>query len=400
MTKLAAVLVLLALGLAACGGSDDINQSAPPEPAAAGDTAAAAADPAAESDGAAEPEPAAEPDPAPEAGADPAPAGDTPSGKPIQITPDFEDELRVDLRGWTTDFTRHTVPLSEFSGGGPPRDGIAPIDEPRLDTVDEANEYLEAREPVVEVVINGEARAYPLRVLVWHEIANDELGGTPVSVTFCPLCYTAIAFDRNFKGQVLDFGTTGNLRFSDLVMWDRQTETWWQQFSGEGVIGQHAGELLTQVPATISAWEDFAANHPDGTVLSQDTGFDRPYGQQPYVGYDSIDSPPFFPVANLDDDRLPPKERVALIDRAGDTVVVPFSALETAGTIPVEVAGEMLTVEWVGGVRSSLNGQTIGDSEERGAARVTNAAGELVTFDTPFWFAVAAFRPDARVVAQ
>lgn len=398
MTKLAAVLVLLALGLAACGGSDDNSQSSPPEPAATGDTATAASDPASGPDGAAAPEPAAEPEPGSDAGTEPVPAADTPSGKPIQITPDFESQLRVNLSGWTTDFTRHTVPLDEFSGGGPPRDGIAPIDEPTIDTVEQASEYLEAREPVVEVVIDGQARAYPLRVLVWHEIANDVLAETPVSVTFCPLCYTAIAFDRRFQGEVLDFGTTGNLRNSDLVMWDRQTETWWQQFSGEGVIGEHAGELLTQIPATIAAWEDFAARHPDGTVLSQNTGFDRAYGQQPYVGYDSIDQPPFFPVSNLDDDRLPPKERVALIDRPGDTVVVPFSALEAAGTIAVDVAGEMLSVEWVGGVRSSLNSQLIGDSEERGSARVTNAAGELVTFDTPFWFAVAAFRPDARVV--
>ncbi|MGI9659068.1 MAG: DUF3179 domain-containing (seleno)protein, partial [Gaiellaceae bacterium] len=391
MTKLAALLVLLALGLAACGGSDDNGPSALPEPTAPSEPAAVP-DPA--------PEPPATADPGSTGAPESAPPTDTPSGKPIQITPDFEDELRVDTGGWTTDFTRHTVPLNEFLGGGPPRDGIAPIDEPTFDSVEEAGEYLEAREPVVEVVIDGEARAYPLRVLVWHEIANDVLAGTPVSVTFCPLCYTAIAFDRRFNGQVLDFGTTGNLRNSDLVMWDRQTETWWQQFSGEGVVGLHAGELLTQIPAAIAAWEDFAARHPDGTVLSQDTGFDRPYGQQPYVGYDSIDQPPFFPVANADDDRLPPKERVALIDRGDDTVVVPFGALEAAGTISVDVAGEMLTVEWIGGVRSSLNGQSIGDSEERGSARVTDAAGELVTFDTPFWFAVAAFRPDARVVDQ
>ena len=400
MTKLAAILVLLALGLAACGGSDDNSQPTPAEPASSAEPAAPPepeAEPAGDPEGTA-PTDSSSTEPLPDATAEPVPAADTPSGKPIQITTNPEDELRVSTSGWTTDFTRHTVPLEEFMGGGPPRDGIPPIDEPALDTVAEAGEYLEAREPVIEVELEGEARAYPLRVLVWHEIANDTIGDTPISVTFCPLCYTAIVFDRRFKGTVLDFGTSGNLRNSDLVMWDRQTETWWQQFSGEGVIGEHAGELLTQIPATIAAWEDFAARHPDGTVLSQDTGLDRPYGQQPYVGYDSIDQPPFFPVANLDDDRLAPKERVALIDRPGDTVVVPFGALEAAGTIEVDVAGELLTVEWVGGVRSSLNGPSIGESEERGSARVTNTAGELVTFDTPFWFAVAAFRPDARVV--
>ena len=333
MTKLAAILMLLALGAAACGGSDDNSQPEPAGTAAVGEPTPPESEPAADPEATADSEPVADPDAAPSAAAEPAPGADTPSGKPIQVTPNFEDELRVNTSGWTTDFTRHTVPLNEFMGGGPPRDGIPPIDEPTFDTVAEAGEYLEPREPVIEVELNGEARAYPLRVLVWHEIANDTIGDTPISVTFCPLCYTAIVFDRRFKGEVLDFGTSGNLRNSDLVMWDRQTETWWQQFSGEGVIGLHAGELLTQIPATIAAWEDFAARHPDGTVLSSNTGFDRPYGQQPYVGYDTIDQPPFFPVANIDDDRLPPKERVALIDRPGDTVVVSFGALEAAGTI-------------------------------------------------------------------
>jgi hypothetical protein len=135
-------------------------------------------------------------------------------------------------------------------------------------------------------------------------------------------------------------------------------------------------------------------------VLSQDTGFSRPYGSNPYVGYDSIDQPPFFPVENLDDDRLPPKERVVLLDRSGETLVVPIAMLEAAGTLDVEVAGETLTVEWVPGVRSALNSRSIADAQERGSARVTNAAGELVAFDTPFWFAVAAFRPDVHIFGQ
>ncbi len=410
-TATLALLALVALVLAACGGDD----SAGPTPAA---TEPAASEPEAEPGGGstgdseqadgpaspAEPEPAAK-EPAPSEGSadgsgGPTSAGTTPSGKELLISPDGADQLRVNTSGWETDFTRHTVPLDEFMGGGPPRDGIPPIDEPTFDTVAQAGEYLAPSEPVVEVVAGGEVRGYPLRVLIWHEIVNDTIGEVPVSVTFCPLCYTAIAFDRRFGDQVLDFGTTGNLRNSDLVMWDRQTETWWQQFSGEGVIGQHAGELLTHVPAAIAAFEDFAARNPDAMVLSQDTGVNRPYGENPYVGYDTIDQRPFFPVENLDDDRLPPKQRVVLIDRAGDTVAVPFDALESAGTIAVDVAGEALTVEFVAGVRSALNYPNIKDSEKRGAARVTDVTGELVPFDTPFWFAVAAFRPDARIVTS
>jgi hypothetical protein len=369
--------VLLALGLAACGGGDS------------------AAEPAEPSAPRSEPEPAAElePEPAEVAAA-------TPSGKTIVVTPSYEDELRVSTSQWSTDFTRHTVPLGDILGGGPGKEGIPAIDDPSFVSVDEADALLEPSEPVIEVVLDGVARAYPLRVLIWHEIVNDVLGQTPVTVTFCPLCNAAIAFDRRHGDRVLDFGTTGNLRNSDLVMYDRQTETWWQQFGGEGIVGELAGEQLTQVPAAIVAWQDFAKRHPDGSVLSQDTGFSRPYGANPYVGYDTIDQPPFFPVENLDDDRLPPKERVVLLDRPGETIVVPFSTLELAGAIEVEVAGEPLTVEWVTGVRSALNDQSIVDAEDRGSARVTNAAGELVAFDTPFWFSVAAFRPNAEIVGS
>jgi hypothetical protein len=294
-------------------------------------------------------------------------------GREIIITPDFEDELNVSSSGWATDFFRHTVQLDEFLSGGPGKDGIPAIDEPTFVSVQDAEAELEGREPMVAVEVDGIVRGYPIRVLIWHEIVNDTIGDVPVSVTFCPLCNTAIAFDR-------------------------QTETWWQQFGGEGIIGELAGELLTQVPAAVVAWEDFAAKNPTAEVLSQNTGFSRPYGRNPYVGYDSIDQPPFFPVENLDDNRLPPKERVVLLDRPSGTVAVAFSALAAAGTIEVEVDGELLTVEFVPGVSTALGSESIPDGEDRGSARVTDENGSLVAFDTPFWFAVAAFRPDATII--
>ncbi len=134
------------------------------------------------------------------------------------------------LEGWErTDFARHSVPFDEFLSGGPPKDGIPALDAPRFAAA-AATTYLEPREPVIELTVGGETRAYPLQILIWHEIVNDELGGVPVAVTFCPLCNTAIAFDRRVEGRTLDFGTTGKLRHSDLVMYDRQTESWWQQF--------------------------------------------------------------------------------------------------------------------------------------------------------------------------
>jgi hypothetical protein len=305
----------------------------------------------------------------------------------------------VPTTGWATDFTRHTVSLSEIASGGPAKDGIPPVDAPVLTTVSEAAEWIEAREPVVELVVNGQARAYPLQILVWHEIVNDELAGVPVAVTFCPLCYTAVVFDRRLDGKTYDFGTTGNLRHSDLVMYDRQTETWWQQFAGEGIVGELAGRRLTTLPARIVSFGDFAARHPDAEVLSRDTGFDRPYGENPYVGYDEVGSPPWFPAASEDDDRLQPKQRVVYVEAGDDAVAVPFPALERAGTIGLEVGGTALEIRWVAGVRSALDEAELAASAERGSADVRDAVtGEPVAFDTPFWFAVAAFRPDVRIV--
>ena len=146
-----------------------------------------------------------------------------------------------------TDFTQHTVLFEEIESGGPPKDGIPAIDRPRFVSQKEAARWLDAREPVIVFEHRGEARAYPLQILMFHEIVNDTVGSTPVAVTFCPLCNASIVFDRRLDGAVLDFGTTGKLRKSDLVMYDRQTESWWQQFTGKGIVDRE----------TRSAWDIF-----------------------------------------------------------------------------------------------------------------------------------------------
>ena len=160
-------------------------------------------------------------------------------------------------------------------------------------SIAEADSWLEAQEPVILFENAGDARAYPLQILTWHEIVNDEVGGLPVSVTFCPLCNSGIVFDRRLEGVVYDFGTSGNLRNSDLIMWDRQTESWWQQLTGKAIVGELTGQMLIFLPSIIISWEDFKTNKPEGKVLSQDTGFRRDYGRNPYVGYDRVDNPPF-----------------------------------------------------------------------------------------------------------
>jgi hypothetical protein len=196
---------------------------------------------------------------------------------------------------------------------------------------------------------------------------------------------------------VLDFGTTGKLRHSDLVMYDRQTESWWQQFGGRALVGEYAGTELERFPARIVAWREFAREHPEGRVLSRETGHERPYGSNPYEGYDDVGSPPIAPVPNADDNRLPLKERVVFIERGDDAVVVPYSVLERRRVVRVVVAGERLLVRFRPGLASPLDLATIAEGREVGAAEVLRD-GRLVEFEEPFWFVVAAFRPEARIM--
>jgi hypothetical protein len=304
--------------------------------------------------------------------------------------------LSVSADEWRTDFTRHTVPLDEFLAGGPGKDGIPAIDDPRFTSARQVD-FLDRKEPVIELVLRGQARAYPLQILIWHEIVNDEVAGVPVAVTFCPLCNTSLVFDRRVDGRTLDFGTTGNLRNSDLVMYDRQTESWWQQFGGAALLGRYAGTRLQVLPSRIVAWEQFRREHPRGLVLSRETGHSRPYGENPYEGYDEVQSGPIFPTEGDGGDRLPQKERVVFIERGGDAVAVPFSTLAERRVVRVELGGHRFVIRWRPGVASALDKPLISQGRDVGTAEVREN-GRLVEFDQPFWFAVAAFRPSVRII--
>jgi hypothetical protein len=285
--------------------------------------------------------------------------------------------------GWKTDFTKHSVPLDEISSGGPPRDGIPPIDQPTYVSIAEAGAWLDPLEPVVTVVVNGAARAYPIQILIWHEIVNDMLGEEPVLVTFCPLCNTAIAFDRRLEpgGLVYDFGTTGNLRFSDLVMWDRQTESWWQQLTGEAIVGELTGAALTPIPAQILGWSAFTEAYPTGDVLSRDTGFDRSYGSNPYVGYDDINSSPFLFDGEADD-RMPPMEYVVGVSLEGDATAFRAIELVTGTVVNETIGGTPVVVFGVPGARAATDASIISDSRDVGQVGVfaRTLDGTVLTF--------------------
>src|SRR5712692_8697816 len=269
---------------------------------------------------------------------------------------------------WKTNFRNARIPLSELESGGPPRDGIPPIDQPKFLSPADAGAWLKDQEPVVAFEVSADVRAYPLQILIWHEIVDDEVGGVPVAITFCPLCNTAIAFDRRVDRQTLRFGTTGNLRRSDLVMWsDDPGETWWQQITGEALVGDLVGHQLTMLPAEIVSFADFKADYPNGLVLSRDTGNPRGYGNNPYVGYDNINSGPFL-YSGRNDGRLPPMERVVTVELNGVTVAYPFSRLIHSPVVNDVVGGTPIVVLHQGGALSALDGPVIAASRDVGAA--------------------------------
>jgi hypothetical protein len=297
--------------------------------------------------------------------------------------PCSDNKISFNTGDWKTDFSRHSVPLCQITSGGPPRDGIPPLDRPKFVSVAEASAWLKPKEPVIQFSLGSDHRAYPLQILIWHEIANDVVGGTPVTVTFCPLCDTAIVFDRRQDGRVLDFGTTGNLRNSDLVMWDRETESWWQQVGGEAIVGQLTGEHLTMLPTSIVSWSTFRDSFPAGRVLSLDTGFERPYGDNPYLGYDRVDSPPFL-YKGPSDGRLPPKERVVVVSMNGEAVAYPFQLLQKRRVVTDSVGGMEIVVLFQPGTTSALDQHSIADSADVGATGVFETIGDGMAL-TIFW---------------
>jgi hypothetical protein len=369
--------------------------------------------------------------------------GDGRGGAPvIQRDPDYLDELRgasFSTFVWKTDFSLHTVPYAEISSGGPGRDGIPPIDNPRLDSIEEADRWIGPQEPVIALEDNGEAKAYPIQVLIWHEIANDEIGGVPVTVTFCPLCNSAIVFDSRLDGVVYDFGVSGNLRNSDLIMWDRQKQSWWQQLTGKGIVGKMAGRQLKFIPAPIVSWEAYKEAYPGTLVLNRDTGVSRNYGTNPYSGYDRVDNTPFL-FDGESDGRLLPKERVVAIEVNGVDAAFPFPVIARERAVNYTVGGVDVAVFFEPGTVSALDGRFIYSSKDIGSTGVfvPSVDGQRLTFrlnGTPedgtvvdnetgstwsilgtaikgplagsqlerivhqdhFWFAWAAFKPDTLI---
>lgn len=309
---------------------------------------------------------------------------DTEEAGGVGTTTGERPEAAPDVSGWNTDWAKHNIQLSELMRGlsaSDPRDVIPPLDEPMFETVEQASQWLDDREPVVLLELT-EARAYPLRILTWHEIVNDQLGDTPVAVTYCPLCNSAVGFKRTLGDQVLRFGTSGLLRNSDLVMWDQQTESLWQQITGEAIAGELTGSTLELLSTPIVSWADFREQFPEGKVLSRETGFERSYGTNPYAGYDS-DARPFLFSGDIDD-RYPAMERVVGVTLNRINKAYPFSVISKERAVNDEVDGEPVLVVWgAEETASALDSGVIAEGRSVGAglSYLRTVKGQVLTFD-------------------
>ena len=333
-------------------------------------------------------------------------------------------------------FPTSLVPRDRIVSGGPPPDGIPSIDAPRFESVADVD-WIDDREPVLVLELVGQTRVYPLQVMLWHEIVNDEIADRPVTVTYCPLCNTGVAYDRTVDDQVLDFGVSGSLYQSAMVMYDRQTESLWTHVDGLAVVGELVGTELELLPVAMVRWSDARTAHPDALVLSRTQSLLERYGRNPYGAYGSGDAPlPGFFTGEVDE-RLAPMERVVGIRDGDIDMALPIDQLAETGTTPLSGDGRPITVWHLPDAPWAIGATLVGDADDTGVTAVFDArhdgvelsftrVGEqfvddatgsswdifgnavsgpltgarldpLVHLDT-FWFAWVTYRPDTAVI--
>ena len=426
--KVLPVVVGMALIAVACSGGGSHAQSVSSTTSAPGDPAPTASNSAAANFGVDKPVErtlltALDPD------ADPTPF----TVDQIASTPREDVPSALDNRN-DSSFPAPLVDPSEIQSGGPPPDGIPPLDEPKFQTAASVN-WLYNVEPVLSIEVNGETRAYPIQIMTWHEIANDTIAGVPVTISYCPLCNSALAYDRRLGDRIFDFGTSGSLFNSSLVMYDRQTESLWTHFEGKAVVGSLTGQRLTTLPISTTSWEKFRDAHPEALVLSRVTGFRRDYGRNPYPGYDDVNTNPFLFNGKVDG-RLAAKARVVVVrDDSGPAVALPLDQLFQQLVVPFEAQGRQVVALLERGTSTALDNPDLSDGYDQGSTGVFLAElnGESVdlsavaggfldsksglTFDIfgvatdgsgtrlepvehldTFWFAIGAFDPDVIVI--
>lgn len=304
--------------------------------------------------------------------------------------------------------TNAIVPESKIVSGGVGKDGIPSIDEPKFVSTQEAT-FLKEEDKVIGVSINGVAKAYPLSILVWHEIVNDEINGLPIAVTYCPLCFTSMVFERSIDGNIVEFGVSGKLYNSNLVMYDRTSDTLWSQGLGVGIAGEHVGYKLKKIPFDVTEWRYWKEAYPDTLVLTQDTGALRPYGVDPYGDY-YIRDDILFPVDHRDD-RLKPKTLVYGIDNKAYTfdAIAREKIINDEDRVIISIDGLVRAFDRsIDGKRLEfiLDGNIIKDKETRSMWNIEGMAIEgsmkgkkldRLVLEPSFWFSWASFYKDTEI---
>lgn len=293
-----------------------------------------------------------------------------------------------------TDFTKTSVYFDDIIDGGPPKDGIPAIDNPEFQVIGDVKNISDNE--AVMVVTHGDiAKAYPIRILLWHEIVNDMIGDLPITVTYCPLCNSAIVFDRRVAGKILDFGVTGKLRHSDMIMYDRQTESWWQQFLGKAIIGTMNGRQLNMLPSNMVPFGHFKKYYPDGLVLKQ-PDYRRPYGNNPYLGYDSMAQPLLLYQGDFDRPNISPMQYVVVI---GDKAISMALIKQNKG-----YRDGKHVIRYRDGMASPLDTKQIAFGRDIGFIEVlerqSDATLKPIIFDRSFAFVFDAFYPNQPIITK
>jgi len=270
------------------------------------------------------------------------------------------------------------VAVEQIMRGGPPRDGIPSIDHPEFVMAADAR-HLKADDRVLGLVYDNEVRAYPISILNWHEIVNDKFSGQAVVISYCPLCGTGMAFTP--EAPVREFGVSGLLYNSDVLLYDRETESLWSQIMAKAINGPQKGKKLKSIPLSHTSWQDWSIKHPDSLVLSTSTGYKRDYSQSPYSGYENSDQI-FFPVS-ASDERFHKKEWVLGI-KSGDTYkAYPFSELmKMPSPIKDEISGYTIEIIF---------------DKENNSARAHDEQGKEIHTVMAYWFAWYTFHPHTKV---
>ncbi|MEK7636086.1 MAG: DUF3179 domain-containing protein [Patescibacteria group bacterium] len=305
--------------------------------------------------------------------------------KQIKPEKEIKGEFQETKTIMITDGVKHSVPFDEILGGGPPKDGIPSIDKPKFISIAEANKFLEDNEPGIALDIDGVQRFYAFQILVWHEIVNDTIGGKRILVTYCPLCLSGIVFDPVVGGERVEFGTSGKLWNSNLVMYDRKTDSSWSQILGEAIVGNMTGTRLAVLSSDMMRYRDFKKTHPQGSVLSRDTGETRFYGKDPYGDYYTTPGT-YFPVGKTDD-RLGDKEFILGIVVNGKAKAYLPEAIKKAGKIEDIFEGKTIMVEY----EKDIDAVRLYEKKTNGTRERINPFGA-------FWFSWVAAHPETELL--